>query len=56
MERFLAIGGAAAAAGGPTPEQAAEMGALQGQLKVLARVSLVLIMVAAFAMATARYW
>ena len=56
VERFLAIGGQAAAAGGPTPEQAAEMGVLQSQLKVLARVSLVLIMVAAFAMATARYW
>jgi hypothetical protein len=56
VERFLAIGGQAAAAGGPTPEQAAEMGALQGQLKVLARASLALIVLAAFAMATARYW
>jgi hypothetical protein len=56
VQRFLAIGGAAAAAGGPTPEQVAEMGALQDQLKVLARVSLALIGVAAFAMATARYW
>jgi hypothetical protein len=55
-ERFLALGGQVAAAGGPTPEQAAEMGALQGQLKVLARTSLALIVVAAFAMATARYW
>jgi hypothetical protein len=56
VQRFLAIGGAAAAAGGPTPEQAAEMATLQGQLKILGRTSLALIIVAAFAMATARYW
>ena len=56
VQRFLAIGGQVAASGGPTPEQAAEMGALQRQLKVLARTALTLIGVAAFAMATARYW
>ena len=56
VQRFLSIGGQAARAGGPTPEQAAEMGALQGRIIVLARISLALIMVAAFAMATARYW
>ena len=56
VQRFLAIGGQVAAAGDPTPEQAAEIGALQGQLRVLARASLALIVVAAFAMATARYW
>ena len=54
--RFLAIGRTAAEAGGPTPEQAAEMRAIQGQLKVLARTSLGLIALAVFAMATARYW
>ena len=55
-QRLMAIGGQAAAAGGPTPEQAAEMGTLQGQLKVLARASLALIVLTAFAMATAQYW
>jgi hypothetical protein len=54
--RLLAIGRLAAEAGGPTPEQAAELGALQGQLKVLARASLALIGLAVFSMATARYW
>ena len=54
--RFLAIGRMAAEAGGPTPEQAAEIGAIQGQLKVLARTSLGLIAFAVFAMATARFW
>jgi hypothetical protein len=32
------------------------MATLQGQLKILGRTSLALIIVAAFAMATARYW
>jgi uncharacterized membrane protein len=54
--RFLAIAGQAAEAGGATPEQAAAMGALQGQMKVLARASLGLIGVAVFAMSTARAW
>ena len=54
--RFLAIGRSAAEAGGPTPEQSAEMGAIQGQLNVLARTSLGLIALAVFAMATAKYW
>jgi uncharacterized membrane protein len=54
--RLLAIGRRAAEAGGPTPEQAAEMGGVQERLKVLARASLALLAVAVFAMATARYW
>ena len=54
--RMLSIGSQAAAAGGPTPEQAKEIGGLQGQLKVLARTSLSLIGVAVFTMSTARYW
>ena len=54
--RLLALGRQAAEAGGPTPEQAAEMGAVQGQLKVLARTSLALIGLSVFAMATARTW
>ena len=56
VQRLLGIGRLAAAAGGPTPEQAAEMAAIQGQIKVLARVSLGLIGLAVFAMATAKYW
>jgi uncharacterized membrane protein len=54
--RLLAIGRAAAEAGGPTPEQAADMAAIQGRLKVFARTSLALLALAVFAMATARYW
>jgi hypothetical protein len=54
--RFLAIAGQAAEAGGATPEQGAAMGALQGQMRVLARASLGLIGVAVFAMSTARAW
>ena len=56
VERLLRIGGEAAAAGGPPPEQAAEMGSLQSGLRALARTALALIAVAAFSMATARYW
>ena len=54
--QLLAIGRQAAEAGGPTPGQGAAMGALQGQMKTLARVSLALIAVAVFAMSTARAW
>jgi hypothetical protein len=54
--RLIAIGRQAAEAGGPTPEQATVVGALQAQLKVLARASLGLIALAVVAMATARYW
>jgi hypothetical protein len=54
--RLLALGRQAAEAGGPTPEQGAEMAALQAKLKVFARTSLALIGVAVLCMATARYW
>jgi uncharacterized membrane protein len=54
--RVLALGRQMGEAGGPTPEQAAEMARLQGRLKVLARTSLALIGVAVISMATARYW
>jgi hypothetical protein len=54
--RMLAVGRAAAEAGGPTPEQTAEIGGIQGRLKVFARASLALLALTVFAMATARYW
>jgi hypothetical protein len=57
LDRVLAMNREAAKAGGPpAPEQAAEIGRLQGQLRVLARSSLALIGVSALAMSTARYW
>jgi hypothetical protein len=56
VQRLLAIGGAAARAGEPTPEQAAEIATIQAHLKVLARTSLALIAVATFAMETAEAW
>jgi hypothetical protein len=57
VRRMLALGARIAEGGGqPTPEQARELGATQARLKVAARVSLGLVAVAAFAMATARYW
>jgi uncharacterized membrane protein len=54
--RFLALGRQAAEAGGPTPEQAAEMGAIQARLTILSGATLALIGLSVFAMATARYW
>ena len=56
LQRFLGMAKAAAAAGGPTPEQQAEMGRIQGRLKVLARGNLALIGLAVIGMSTARYW
>jgi hypothetical protein len=57
VQRMLALGAAIAQAGGePTPEQGREMQAVQRRLTVAARTSLALIVVAAFTMATARYW
>lgn len=54
--RFLALGRQVAASGGPpAPEVAAEMGAIQARLKVFARLSLSLLLVAVVAMASARY-
>jgi hypothetical protein len=55
--RVMALGAAVAEAGGtPTPEQGAQISALQARMKVAARASLGLIAVSAFAMSTARYW
>jgi hypothetical protein len=54
---MLALGGQIAQAGGePAPELARAMQATQARLRRAARTSLALIGVAAFAMATARYW
>lgn len=54
--RFLALGRQVAESGGPpSPEVAAEMGAIQQRLKVFARASLALLVVAVLAMSTARY-
>jgi uncharacterized membrane protein len=56
VQRLLARGREVAASGGPpTPEVAAEIGALQGRLRTLARVSLGLLIVAVLLMSTARY-
>jgi len=56
VQRLLALGRQVAESGGPpTPEVAGQMGAIQGRLKVLARVSLGLLVLAVLAMATARY-
>lgn len=57
VARMLALGARIAQAGGPPPpELAAEMQAVQARMRSAARTSFALIVVAAFAMATARYW
>lgn len=54
--RMLALGRQIAESGGPpSPEAAAEMGAIQGRLKVFARLSLGLLVLAVLAMSSARY-
>jgi hypothetical protein len=56
-QRMLALGARVAEAGGqPTPDLASEMAATQSRLKLAARTSLALVAIAAFTMATARYW
>ena len=56
LNRFFAIAGPVAASGGPpSPEAAAEMAALQGRLKVYARVSFGFLVLTVLTMATARY-
>jgi uncharacterized membrane protein len=56
VQRLLALGRQAAAAGGPpSPELAQEIARTQWLLKIFARVSFGLIAVAALAMATGRY-
>jgi uncharacterized membrane protein len=54
--RLLDLAGQAASSGGPTPAVAQEIAQIQGRLKMLARVGLVFIALAVFAMASARYW
>jgi uncharacterized membrane protein len=53
--RVLALGRQAAEAGGPTPEQAAELARTQVRLKTFARASLALIALSALTMAIGRY-
>ena len=56
VERMLALGREVAASGGPpTPEQAAELAAIQATQKRLSAASLSLLAVAVVAMAVARY-
>jgi hypothetical protein len=57
VQRLLALGRQFAGAdGAPAPELGVEVQRLQARLKVLARISLGLITISVFAMATARYW
>ena len=57
IKRLSALGKEVAASGGPpTPEQAAEMHEVQERMRKLSRLDLALIAIAAFCMATARYW
>jgi uncharacterized membrane protein len=56
VDRMLALGREVAASGGPpSPEQAAELAAIQARLKQLAFASFSLLAVAVVAMAIARY-
>jgi hypothetical protein len=57
VNRMLALSRTAAASEGPPPpEVAAEIGEIQGKLKLYARSALALIGIAVLTMATARYW
>lgn len=57
VDRLEALGGQIAAAGGmPTPEQGAQMERLTARFKALGKADLVLVLLAAATMATARYW
>jgi hypothetical protein len=56
VERLLGLGREVAASGGPpTPEVAAEIGAIQVRLRLLARLGLGLLLTAVLMMSTARY-
>jgi hypothetical protein len=55
MVRAISIGREAAAAGGPTPEQQAQMQALQGRVRATGAVIVPLLIVAVAGMAAARY-
>jgi uncharacterized membrane protein len=55
--RLGALGAQLEAAGGPpTPDQAAELRRLDKEMSFIGRVDFVLLAIALFAMATARYW
>ena len=57
IERMTALGAEIESAGGPPrPEQAATMQQLTERFKALGKADLVLILIAASTMATARYW
>jgi ribose/xylose/arabinose/galactoside ABC-type transport system permease subunit len=57
VERLTEMGGQIAASGGPpTPEQQSRMQKLQADIKKHGQQDLVLLLLAVFAMATARYW
>jgi uncharacterized membrane protein len=57
VEKMVHIGDGVVARGGPpTPEEGAEMGRLQAAIKRASQIDLVLLVIAASAMATARYW
>jgi uncharacterized membrane protein len=55
MKRAAEIAQAAAAAGGPTPEQGAEIQALQERVRVSGNVVIPLLLIAVITMAAARY-
>lgn len=57
LARSLAVGGQIAQAGDqPPPELVQELAALQARSRSLAKLNLTFVTIAAFAMATARYW
>jgi len=57
VERLVAVGDEVAASGGPpTAEQGAALARLGAEIEKHSKVDIVLLFVAVFAMATARYW
>jgi hypothetical protein len=54
---MAALGGQIAASGrGPTPEQVAQMEALEKKLNLAEQIDFIMLVVAMLTMATARYW
>ena len=57
VEKTVEIGDQVAASGGPpTPEQGAQLAHLGAEIQKHSKIDLVLLFLAVFAMATARYW
>jgi hypothetical protein len=57
VEKVVEIGDTVAASGGPpTPEQGARLAHLGAEIEKHSKIDLVLLFLAVFAMATARYW